>query len=80
MLVIASGRSTRHVSALGEHLQDRLRADGFGRVTLEGERAGDWVVVDCGDVIVHLFRPEVRNFYDLEGMWREAAPAGRSAA
>jgi ribosome-associated protein len=78
-LVIATGRSTRHVSSIAGHLAEKLRDGGFGRAALEGEAAGDWVIVDCGDVIVHLFRTEVRAFYDLEGMWKDASNA-RSAA
>ncbi len=69
MMVIASGRSARHVAATADHVAKRVKADGFGRAVLEGEKTGDWAIVDCGDVIVHLFRPEVRDFYDLESMW-----------
>lgn len=76
-MVIASGRSTRQVTALSEKLTDRLKA-GFGVVSkVEGKEAGDWVLIDTGDVIVHVFRPEVRDFYQLEKMW---LPAGEAAA
>jgi ribosome-associated protein len=72
-MVIASGRSTRQVCAMAEKLLERFR-ERFGRsARAEGKAVGDWVLIDCGDVIVHLFRPEVRAFYQLEKMW--AAPA-----
>jgi len=67
--VIASGRSSRHVSAMAEHLARRLKDGGYGTRPINGQAQGDWVLVDAGDVIVHLFRPEVRDYYDLEGMW-----------
>ena len=67
--VIASGRSSRHVSAMAEHLARRLKDGGYGTRPVNGQAQGDWVLVDAGDVIVHLFRPEVRDYYDLEGMW-----------
>ena len=68
-MVIASGRSTRQVSAMAEHLTDKLKQD-YGLITkTEGKDTGDWVLIDTGDVIVHLFRPEVREFYQLEKMW-----------
>jgi ribosome-associated protein len=67
--VIASGRSSRHVSAMAEHLARRLKESGYGTRPINGQGQGDWVLVDAGDVIVHIFRPEVRDYYDLEGMW-----------
>lgn len=68
-MVVASGRSTRQVSALTEKLMEMLKAE-FGRsARVEGKNAGDWVLVDAGDVIIHIFRPEVREFYQLEKMW-----------
>ena len=67
--VIASGRSSRHVAAMAEHLSRRLKESGYGTRPVSGQGQGDWVLVDAGDVIVHLFRPEVRDYYDLEGMW-----------
>ena len=67
--VIASGRSSRHVGAMAEHLARRLKESGYGTRPISGQGQGDWVLVDAGDVIVHLFRPEVRDYYDLEGMW-----------
>ncbi len=78
-MVICSGRSTRQVSALSEKLVDRLKQD-HGRLSrIEGKETGDWVLIDTGDVIVHVFRPEVREFYQLEKMWMPAGsrmPAG----
>lgn len=68
-MVIASGRSSRQVSAMAEKLVDRLKQE-FGVIAkVEGKDTGDWVLIDTGDVIVHLFRPEVREFYQLEKMW-----------
>jgi ribosome-associated protein len=68
-MVIASGRSTRQVGAMAEKLVDRLKHD-YGRLArIEGKETGDWVLIDTGDVIVHIFRPEVREFYQLEKMW-----------
>ena len=68
-MVIASGRSSRQVSAMAEKLVDRLKQE-FGLVAkVEGKETGDWVLIDTGDVVVHLFRPEVREFYQLEKMW-----------
>ena len=68
-MVIASGRSARHVSALADHLVRKLKEGGFGRAQVEGIANADWVLIDAGDVIVHLFRPEVREFYQLERIW-----------
>ncbi|MEM8537136.1 MAG: ribosome silencing factor [Pseudomonadota bacterium] len=69
-MVIASGRSTRQVTAMAEKLADRLKQD-FGVICKsEGKDIGDWVLIDTGDVIVHIFRPEVREFYQLEKMWQ----------
>ncbi|MEI9985336.1 MAG: ribosome silencing factor [Aliidongia sp.] len=71
-LVIASGRSSRQVSALADQVTSKLRDTGHGRVAAEGKAHGDWVLLDAGDVIIHLFRPEVRAFYNLEKMWGAA--------
>ncbi|VAW05037.1 Ribosomal silencing factor RsfA [hydrothermal vent metagenome] len=76
-MVICSGRSTRQVTALAQKLVDRLKHELNRPCKIEGEDAGDWVLVDTGDVIVHIFRPEVREFYQLEKMW---LPAGKAAA
>jgi ribosome-associated protein len=74
-VVIASGRSSRHVAAIADHLARRLKEGGYGTRPVNGAAQGDWVLVDAGDVIVHVFRPEVRDYYDLEGMWSVGAPA-----
>ena len=80
-MVIASGRSTRQVAAMAQKLAEKIKQAGFGPVRMEGQNAADWVVLDAGDVVIHLFRPEVRSFYNLERMWSfeggEAA-AGRA--
>ena len=71
-MVIASGRSARQVMALTEHLEEALARR--KRISIEGKAQGDWVLIDAGDVIVHLFRPEIRAYYNLEKMWGEALP------
>ena len=78
-IVIANGRSQRHVSSIAEHLARRLKEAGYGTRPVDGLQSGDWVLVDAGDVIVHIFRPEVRSYYDLEGMWSVQEPR-RAAA
>ena len=81
-MVIASGRSTRQVATMAQKLAERIKREGHGPVRLEGLPAADWVLIDAGDVVVHLFRPEVRSFYNLERMWAfgDAPPvAGGSA-
>lgn len=78
-MVIASGRSTRQVAAIAQKLAERIKQAGFGPVRLEGLPAADWVVIDAGDVVVHLFRPEVRSFYNLERMWGVAAASPAAA-
>ena len=69
VMIIASGRSARHVSALSDHLLKLLKDRGAGRARVEGLPQADWVLIDIGDIVVHLFRPEVRSFYSLEKMW-----------
>jgi ribosome-associated protein len=68
-LVIASGRSQRQVGAMAEHLRDKLKASGLTDLHIEGLSHSDWVLVDAGDIVVHLFKPETRAFYALEKMW-----------
>ena len=68
-MVVASGRSTRQVASIAQKLAEKIKQDGHGPVRLEGLPAADWVVIDAGDVVVHLFRPEVRSFYNIERMW-----------
>ena len=76
-MVIASGRSTRQVAAMAEKLSERIKRELGRGVRVEGLTAADWVLIDADDVIVHLFRPEVRSFYNLERMWafEDSAPA-----
>lgn len=81
VMVIASGRSTRHVTAVSEKLCDRLKQEAGVIPRVEGKSTADWVLIDAGDVVVHIFRPEVREFYQLEKMWSvkpddTAQPAG----
>ena len=78
-MVIASGRSTRQVAAIAEKLADRLKQEHGLLSKMEGRETSDWVLIDTGDVIVHVFRPEVRDFYQLEKMWLPSS-AGRTAA
>jgi len=68
-MVIASGTSSRHVSALTDKLVHRLNLNGIKSINVEGQARSDWVAIDAGDVIIHLFRPEVRAFYNIEKMW-----------
>ena len=77
-MVVTSGRSNRHVSAVADQVVRALREAGFGKPRVEGLPHADWVLVDAGDVIVHIFRPEVREFYNIEKMWAiDFAPDGR---
>nr|WP_284727848.1 ribosome silencing factor [Sphingomonas psychrolutea] len=71
-MVVVSGRSNRHVAAISEHLISDLKDEGLGSPRVEGMETGDWVLIDTGDIIVHVFRPEIREFYNIEKMW--AAP------
>ncbi len=74
-MVVCSGRSSRQVTSIAEKLADRLKSE-LGRLSkIEGKDAGDWVLIDTGDIIVHVFRPEVREFYQLEKMWLPTAAA-----
>ncbi|HYG89837.1 MAG TPA: ribosome silencing factor [Azospirillum sp.] len=68
-MIVASGRNTRHIASMAEKLRERLKVAGIGDVEIEGQPQCDWVLIDAGDVIVHLFRPEVRSFYNIEKMW-----------
>ena len=77
-MVIASGRSSRQVSSMAEKLTDRLKQT-FGILSkVEGRATGDWVLIDTGDVVVHVFRPEVREFYQLEKMWLSPDEAAKA--
>ncbi len=70
--LIASGKSSRQVQAIAQHLQSRMKEEGFTRFGVEGERDGHWILVDYSDVVIHLFYQPVREFYNLEGLWVEA--------
>ncbi len=74
-MVVATGRSQRHVGALADHLMRKLKEAGRKDLRTEGQTTGDWVLVDAGDVVVHIFRSEVREFYGLEKMWATEAEA-----
>ena len=78
-MIVASGRSHRHVGAIAERVLEVLKQRGFGPARVEGLPACDWVLIDAGDVIVHVFRPEVRSFYNLEKMWGADRPSELAA-
>jgi ribosome-associated protein len=78
-MVVATGRSDRHVGAIADQLQRKLKEGGQGRVRVEGLEACDWVLIDTGDIIVHVFRAEVREFYNLEKMWSADRPGEQTA-
>ena len=78
-MVVATGRSNRHVGAIAIQLVEKLKSDGRKDLRIEGMPNADWVLVDAGDVIVHIFRPEVRSFYNLEKLWSDHAPDERVA-
>lgn len=72
-MVVATGRSKRHVGALADHLLRKLKENGEKNIRTQGQKTGDWVLVDAGDVVVHIFREEVREFYGIEKMWATEA-------
>ncbi len=79
-MIVASGRSQRHVAALADHVSRTLKDAGVRKVRVEGLPNADWVLIDAGDIIIHIFRPEVREFYNLERIWSsDAAPTTRPA-
>ena len=73
-MVIATGTSQRHIATMAEHLRENLKAKGLASVPIEGLGNCDWVLIDAGDVVVNLFRPEVRQFYGLEKIWSDPVP------
>lgn len=79
-MVIATGSSQRHLTTMAEHLLERLKAAGLSGLGAEGRGQSDWVLIDAGDVIVHLFKAELRSFYDLERLWGAAVPETKPAA
>ncbi len=78
-MIVASGTSRRHVGAISDQLRRSVRKEGFGRPRIEGLTHCDWVLVDCSDIIVHIFRPEVREFYNLEKLWSVDMPQEQHA-
>lgn len=78
-MVVATGRSNRHVGAIADQLVEKLKQAGYRDLKVEGMPQCDWVLVDAGDVVVHIFRPDVRNFYNLEKLWSANAPNERVA-
>ncbi len=78
-MIVASGRNTRHIASMAEKLRERLKTAGISDVEIEGQPQCDWVLIDAGDVIVHLFRPEVRTFYNIEKMWGLDLPRAEAA-
>ncbi len=78
-MIVASGRSARHVSALADHVARKLKEAGVAQVRVEGLPNADWVLIDAGDLIVHIFRPEVREFYNLERIWSADVATGHAA-
>jgi ribosome-associated protein len=70
--IISSGNSSRQVQAITQHIQQKMREEGFRPSGVEGEQEGQWVLMDYGDVVIHIFYQPVREFYDLEGLWNEA--------
>ena len=79
-LVIASGTSRRQIGTITEHLRDRLKASGLTGISVEGAAHCDWVLIDAGDVVVHIFRPEMRAYYSLEKMWGAPLPGSGTDA
>ena len=73
-MVIASGTSSRHIGALADYVVSALKNAGYISVPTEGKESGDWILVDAGDVIIHIFKPETREYYNLEKMWSVAIP------
>jgi ribosome-associated protein len=78
-MIVASGRSQRHVGAVADRVVDKLKENGFRDTRVEGMPLCDWVLIDAGDVIVHIFRPEARAFYNIEKMWGSDKPAPEAA-
>jgi ribosome-associated protein len=79
-MVVTSGRSNRHVGAVADRVLEDLRKAGLRNLRVEGMPHCDWVLIDAGDVIVHVFRPEVRDFYNLEKMWEPGSTRGKRAS
>ena len=78
-MIVTSGRSHRHVGSIADRVVQAFKDNGFGPPRIEGLPACDWVLIDAGDVLIHIFRPEVRSFYNLEKMWGADRPLERAA-
>jgi len=78
-MIVTSGRSQRHVSAIADQVVKQMRKEGMGKPRIEGQPNCDWVLIDNGDIILHIFRPEVRDFYKLEKLWSENTPTDQMA-
>ena len=76
-MIIASGTSSKHIQSLSQILLDRLKKKGIENCRLEGRASNDWKLIDAADIIIHIFHPEKRKFYDLESMWSELIPKER---
>ena len=76
-MIIASGTSSRHIQSLAESVLEKLKESGIGNCRLEGRESNDWKLIDANDIIIHIFHPEKRKFYDLERMWSELIPKER---
>jgi len=79
-MIIASAQSTRQVKALADNVRDRMKEAGATIIGVEGEQASEWVLVDCGDIVVHVMQPAVRAYYNLEELWTPPKPVRRSRA
>lgn len=78
-MIIASGTSARHVSTLADYVVMELKKAGYEHIPVEGKEAGEWVLVDAGNIIVHIFKPEARGYYNLEKMWSVSVPKVEAA-
>lgn len=78
-MIVASGRSDRHVGAIAEQVHRKVKALGYANARVEGLETCDWALIDTGDIVIHIFRPEVRTFYNLEKMWSGDRPPDKTA-
>ncbi|HQR12150.1 MAG TPA: ribosome silencing factor [Casimicrobiaceae bacterium] len=79
-MIIASAESNRQAKALAHHVRDKLKESGASIIGVEGEESGEWVLVDCGDIVVHIMQPAIRAYYNLEELWQDSAPKRRAKA
>ena len=78
-MVVATGNSQRHIAALADYVVDVLKKSGYNHAMVEGQEECEWVLVDAGNIIVHLFKPEIRSYYNLEKMWSVSLPQAEVA-